>query len=133
MAGWPVAAVNVGSVLGVNVHHNVIQFNRRQEENGTCGGEYGLGYGVVVGPGSAVIEANVFDHNRHDIASSGAPGSFYRATYNLVLAGAVDHSYDVHGGKDREDCTNVAGSGSSSTTTRSCRRTSQRCVSAAFR
>jgi len=111
MAAWPQAAVNVGSVLGVNVHHNVIQFNRRHEENGTCGHDYGLGYGVVVGPGSAVIEANVFDHNRHDIASSGAPGSFYRATYNLVLAGAVDHSYDVHGGKDREDCTNVAGSG----------------------
>jgi hypothetical protein len=111
MAAWPVAAVNVGSVLGVNVHHNVIQFNRRHEHNGTCGRDYGLGYGVHVGPGSAVIEANVFDHNRHDIASSGWPGSFYRATYNLVLSGAVDHSYDVHGGKDRKDCTNVAGSG----------------------
>jgi hypothetical protein len=33
------------------------------------------------------------------------------AIYNLILAGAVQHSYDVHGGKDRKDCTNVAGSG----------------------
>ena len=39
------------------------------------------------------------------------PARIYTATYNLVLAGAVEHSYDVHGGKDREDCTNVAGSG----------------------
>jgi hypothetical protein len=98
--------------MGVRVHHNVIQFNRRQEHNGTCDHNYGLGYGVVVGPGSAIIEANVFDHNRHDIASNGAPGSIYTATYNLVLTGAVDHSFDVHGGVDRKpfDCTNIAGS-----------------------
>ena len=74
-------------------------------------GVYGLGYGVVVGPGSAAIEANVFHHNRHDIASDGRPGSFYTATYNRVRGGAVDHSFDVHGGSDCNDATSVAGSG----------------------
>jgi hypothetical protein len=112
LSAWPNAAIDISTVQGVRVHHNVIRFNRRQEHNGTCGARaYGLGYGVVVGPGSAAIEANVFDHNRHDIASDGRPGSFYTATYNLVLGGAVDHSFDVHGGTDREDATSIAGSG----------------------
>jgi hypothetical protein len=111
LSSWPRAAIEIVRVQGVRVHHNVMQFNRREENDGTCGKNYGLGYGVVVGPGSAVIEANVFDHNRHDIASDGSPGAFYTAVYNLVLDGAVDHSFDVHGGEDRGDCTNIAGSG----------------------
>jgi hypothetical protein len=117
LSSWPHAGVAISRIMGVRVHHNVIQFNRRQEQNGTCGDRpYGHGYGVVVslgagsGPGSATIEANVFDHNRHDITSSGVPGTYYTATYNLVLTGAVQHSFDVHGGKDRKDCTNIAGS-----------------------
>jgi hypothetical protein len=112
LSSWPDAGVSISRIMGVRVHHNVIQFNRRQEHNGTCGDHaYGLGYGVVVGPGSATIQANVFDHNRHDIASDGSPGSYYTAAYNLVLTGAVQHSFDVHGGKDRKDCTDIAGSG----------------------
>ena len=112
LSAWPKAAIEITNVQGVRVHHNAIRFNRRQEHNGTCGADgYGLGYGVVVGPGSAAVEANVFDHNRHDIASDGRPGSFYTATYNLVLCGAVDHSFDVHGGRDRADSTSIAGSG----------------------
>jgi hypothetical protein len=110
LSAWPNASILIARILGVRVHHNVMRFNRRREHNGTCDHDYGLGYGVVVGPGSANIEANVFDHNRHDIASDGTPGASYTATYNLVLTGAVDHSFDVHGGKDRKDCTNVAGS-----------------------
>jgi len=110
ISAWSVA-IDVDGVLGVQVHHNVIQFNRREENNGTCGShDYGLGYGVVVSAGSATITANVFDHNRHDIASAFTPGSQYTATYNLVLAGAVDHSFDVHGGEDAGNCTNIAGS-----------------------
>ena len=112
LSAWPSSAIRVANVTGVNIHHNVLQYNRRQEHNNTCGSHsYGLGYGVVMSSGGAVIKANVFDHNRHDIASGGEAGSFYRAIYNLVLTGAVQHSYDVHGGKDRKDCTNVAGSG----------------------
>jgi len=110
LSSWPRAAIEINSAQGVRVHHNVIQFNRRHEHNNTCGPHnYGLGYGVVIGPGSVTIEANVFDHNRHDIASDGLPGAHYTATYNLVLDGAVEQSFDVHGGSDRKDCTNVAG------------------------
>lgn len=129
LSSWPFSPVVITRIMGVRVHHNVIQFNRREEHNGTCSGDpYGLGYGVEVRTGSAIIEANVFDHNRHDIASRGEPGARYTATYNLVLTGAVDHSFDVHGGVDRPtpegegkclspififnkgDCTNIAGS-----------------------
>ena len=110
VSAWPGNGVLVIGVIGVRVHHNVFQFNRREEHNGTCDKDYGLGYPISVGPGSAIIEANVFDHNRHDIASDGQPGASYRATYNLVLTGAVSHSFDVHGGADRDDCTNIAGS-----------------------
>jgi hypothetical protein len=110
LSAWPAVAVLIQGAQGVRVHHNVIQFNRRREDHHTCGPHnYGLGYGVEVDFGSATIEANVFDHNRHDIASSGLPGAHYTATYNLVLDGAVEQSFDVHGGKDRADCTNIAG------------------------
>jgi len=110
LSSWPRAAVEIKSAQGARVHHNVIQYNRRHEHNNTCGPHnYGLGYGVVIGPGRVMIEANVFDHNRHDIASDGSPGALYTATYNLVLDGAVEQSFDVHGGKDRHDCTNIAG------------------------
>lgn len=111
LSSWPGAGVQISRVMDVRVHHNVVQFNRRQEHNGTCGDHlYGLGYGVAVNSGTATIEANVFDHNRHDIASDGRPGSHYTARYNLVLSGAVQHSFDVHGGWNRGDCTNIAGS-----------------------
>ena len=115
LSSWPHVAVHVVNATAVRVHHNVLQFNRRQEHNGTCdknseNNNYGLGYGVRVDSGSVDIEANVFDHNRHDIASNGLPGTFYTAAYNLVLDGAVSHSFDVHGGKDRGDGTDVAGS-----------------------
>jgi hypothetical protein len=110
LSSWPAAAVQIAGIQGVRVHHNVIQFNRRQEHNNTCGRHnYGLGYGVEIDVGSVTIEANVFDHNRHDIASGGLPGAYYTAIYNLVLDGAVEQSFDVHGGADHHDCTNIAG------------------------
>jgi hypothetical protein len=64
----------------------------------------GLGYGVTVNSGGyAVIEANLFDHNRHAIASNGAPYTGYVARYNYVLEGGYSQSgywnqhFDVHG------------------------------------
>ena len=57
----------------------------------------------------ALIEANVFDWCRHAIAATGRPGSGYEARYNLVLEHANGHSFDMHGGRDRKDGTNVAG------------------------
>ena len=91
----------------------------------------GIRFDVV---GSVTIEANVFDHNRHDIASDGSPGAHYTATYNLVLDGAVEQSFDVHGGKDRQGLHKHRGHRrSSSITTRSCSRISRPCACAASR
>lgn len=107
--GWPSSAVSSSNVMGTWVHHNHIHHNRRQMTRSGCRA-YGLGYGVVVSnSGYAVIEANCFDHNRHDIACDGRPGTAYEARYNLVLGGPVQHSFDVHGGADRGDGTDIAG------------------------
>ena len=78
-----------------DIHNNHIHNNQRK----------GLGYGVVLnwdevlGIGAdATIESNIFDHNRHDIASSGFPNISYEARYNLVLGqGTTDQRFDVHG------------------------------------
>ena len=68
-----------------------------------------LGYGVVVSGGSyATIEGNVFDYNRHAIASDGSPHTGYIARYNYVLEGGhcqdgwwftcyYNQHFDVHG------------------------------------
>ncbi len=69
----------------------------------------GLGYGVSLGPASATIEFNRFDVNRHSIAATGAPGSSYRALNNLVGETSLSHLFDMHGGRDRKDGTNIAG------------------------
>jgi len=69
----------------------------------------GNGYGVVTGLGGmALVRHNVFDYNRHAIASSGEPDTGYWADENLVLKGGgyheglagvvwYTHSFDVHG------------------------------------
>ncbi|HEY7500439.1 MAG TPA: VCBS repeat-containing protein [Vicinamibacterales bacterium] len=80
----------------VRVSRNFIHHNSRD----------GLGYGVTVNSGGyAVIEANLFDHNRHAIASNGAPYTGYIARYNYVLEGGYtqgtfaywNQHFDVHG------------------------------------
>lgn len=67
----------------------------------------GGGYGIDVGGTFATIEGNVFDHNRHSIASDGSLGSGYLAHYNYVLEGGrcqpstvgcyYNQHFDVHG------------------------------------
>jgi hypothetical protein len=63
-----------------------------------------LGYGVVVsGSGVAVIDRNVFDWDRHDVASDGRFGTGYLAELNFVLTGGptcgglYNQHFDVHG------------------------------------
>lgn len=99
---WPAAAINTSNVSGTHVHHNHIHHNRRKERTSGCRA-YGLGYGVVTNLGNALIEANLFNHNRHDIASTGRPGSSYEARYNLSVKGLIGHSFDMHGCPDRPD------------------------------
>jgi len=92
----------VGGRLGaanVRVHHCYIHHCQRS----------GYGYGVSLGECDASVIANRFDWCRHHIASSGTPGCAYEAAYNLVLPNANGHYFDMHGGRDRGDGTNVAG------------------------
>ena len=70
---------------------------------------YGLGYGVCLNESEALIEANLFNWNRHAIAATGAPGTRYEARYNVVLDWSNNHSFDMHGGIDRGDGTEIAG------------------------
>ncbi len=65
-------------IEGNYIHHNCMD---------------GLGYGVVLGGGAYVtIEGNVFDYNRHDVASDGHAHSGYVANFNYVLEGGFqDH------------------------------------------
>ena len=100
LSGWSHAAVFLRKgASGAHVHHCFLHHNQRS----------GLGYGVCLDESTAIIEANRFDWCRHHIAATGRPGTAYEARYNLVLANANGHSFDMHGGRDRKDGTDVAG------------------------
>jgi len=83
----------------VRVHHNYIHHCQRS----------GYGYGVRIDNADVYIIANKFDHCRHHIASSGAPGCSYEAAWNHVGEHATSHHFDMHGGRDRGDNTDIAG------------------------
>ncbi|MBT5900817.1 MAG: hypothetical protein HOH58_01770, partial [Opitutaceae bacterium] len=55
------------------------------------------------------IEHNRFDWNRHSIAGTGAAGSGYVARHNIELGTSLSHCFDIHGGRDRRDGTDIAG------------------------
>jgi len=107
MYNWPYATVDVfGGSTDTQISHNHIHHNRRYEKRTDCG--HGLGYGVVLDKSHVIIEANHFNHNRHDIAGTGRGNSGYRAEYNISTRG-TDHAFDMHGCKDnsrRSDCKN---------------------------
>ena len=84
---------------GHHIHHNAIhhcQYN-------------GLGYGVCHDKASLTIEYNLFDWNRHSIAGTGTPGCSYTARHNVELGVSLSHCFDMHGGRDRKDGTDIAG------------------------
>ena len=87
------------TAINVRIHHNHIHHCTRG----------GLGYGVSTNSSDVRIIANKFDNCRHHIASSGAPGSGYEAAWNLVGPEAISHHFDMHGGRDRGDSTDIAG------------------------
>ncbi len=94
-------------VRGVNhhVHHNKI-FNCQYD---------GLGYGVCQGSEGpkyyafSTIEFNLFDSNRHSIAGTGLPGCGYIARNNIQTGNSLSHCFDMHGGINRKDGTDIAG------------------------
>ena len=84
---------------GHRIHHNFIhhcQYN-------------GLGYGISHDVASSLIERNLFDFNRHSIAGTGRPGCGYEARHNVELGTSLSHCFDMHGGRDRKDETDIAG------------------------
>lgn len=91
--------INLAKGTGHRIHHNHIhhcQYN-------------GLGYGVSLDTASAIIEHNMLDYNRHSIAGTGRPGCGYVARHNVELGTSLSHCFDMHGGRDRKDGTNIAG------------------------
>ncbi|HWQ20832.1 MAG TPA: right-handed parallel beta-helix repeat-containing protein, partial [Methanotrichaceae archaeon] len=93
--------VLANGAISSKINHNYIH---------NCQGE--IGYGIFIGGGDAVatIQGNLFDYDRHAIAAGGTPGNSYIAEYNTVLEhDGSGHSFDVHGGYDRRDGTNIAG------------------------
>ena len=83
----------------VVVRHCFLHHNQR----------FGLGYGIYVDRGDLVAVANLFDWYRHCVAGSGRSGTSYEAGYNIMLPNASGHAFDMHGGRDRDDGTDLAG------------------------
>ncbi|WP_339901204.1 right-handed parallel beta-helix repeat-containing protein [uncultured Cyclobacterium sp.] len=84
---------------GHYIHHNFIhkcQYN-------------GLGYGVSHGAASSITEYNLFNENRHSIAGTGISGCGYIARHNVEMGISLSHCFDMHGGRDRKDGSDIAG------------------------
>jgi hypothetical protein len=99
VAGFSHAAVYLRNGDRHHVHHSFIHHCQYA----------GLGYGVSHDTASSRIEYNLFDSNRHSIAGTGRPGCGYEARHNVELGTSLSHCFDMHGGRDRKDGTNIAG------------------------
>jgi hypothetical protein len=95
---WNCVGIGAGGRGDVFIHHNDIHHCQLS----------GYGYGVVTSQCNCFIIANKFDYCRHDIASGGSPGDAYEAAWNLVGPHATSHRFDMHGGSDRGDATDIA-------------------------
>lgn len=93
------SGVNIRAGEGHHIHHCFIHHCQYQ----------GLGYGVCLDVGNALIEQNLFDFNRHSIAGTGRADCGYEARHNVELGTSLSHCFDMHGGRDREDGTDIAG------------------------
>ena len=99
LAGWSLAAVDLRGGADHRIQHNYIHHNQYQ----------GLGYGICLDMAESLIEHNLFNFNRHSIAGTGAPGTSYEAAHNVELGESLSHCFDMHGGRDRKDGTEIAG------------------------
>ncbi|WP_236973682.1 right-handed parallel beta-helix repeat-containing protein [Membranihabitans maritimus] len=99
LSGFSRAAISLKKGEDHMVHHNMIhkcQYN-------------GLGYGISHDVASSTIEYNLFDENRHSIAGTGKIGCSYIARHNVEMGTSLSHCFDMHGGRDRKDGTQIAG------------------------
>ncbi|MBN2316432.1 MAG: right-handed parallel beta-helix repeat-containing protein [Sedimentisphaerales bacterium] len=99
ISGFSHAGVYLMTAEGHHIHHNFIHHCQYQ----------GLGYGVSHNTASSLIEYNLFNWNRHSIAGTGRPGNSYIARHNVELGVSLSHCFDMHGGRDRKDGTDIAG------------------------
>ncbi len=99
ISAFSAAGVELQAGTGHHVHHCFIHHCQYA----------GLGYGVCHAAASSLIERNRFDSNRHSIAGSGPPGCGYEARHNVELGTSLSHCFDMHGGRDRKDGTDIAG------------------------
>jgi hypothetical protein len=99
ISGFSHAAIFLVRTDRHHIHHNFIHHCQYQ----------GLGYGVAHDIASSLIEKNLFDFNRHSIQATGRPGSGYEARHNVELGTSLSHCFDMHGGRDRKDGTDIAG------------------------
>ena len=87
--GWAWSCVTTMDSTGTYIHHNYLHHNQARGE----------GYGADIYGGDMLVEANIFNYNRHDIAAGGYPGEMYEARYNLVRGDGHpigSHHFDVH-------------------------------------
>jgi PKD repeat protein len=87
--GWAWSCVTTLDSTGTYIHHNYMHHNQARGE----------GYGADIYGGDMLVEANIFNYNRHDIAAGGYPGESYEARYNLVRGDGHpigSHHFDVH-------------------------------------
>ena len=101
--GWAWATISLRGNTNTPIpyiHHNFIHHNQARGE----------GYGICMYGGKALIEANIFDYNRHDVTGAGMSGESYEVRYNHVLGNGnpigASH-FDVH--QDEETGTGYAG------------------------
>ena len=99
ISGFSHGGVYLKTGPGHHIHHNHIHHCQYQ----------GLGYGVCHNTASSLIEHNLFNWNRHSIAGTGRPGNSYVARHNVELGVSLSHCFDMHGGRDRKDGTDIAG------------------------
>ncbi|TWT66784.1 hypothetical protein Pla123a_44820 [Posidoniimonas polymericola] len=99
ISGFAHAGVHLRAGVDHHVHHSFIHHCQYQ----------GLGYGVCHDRASSTIERCLFDWNRHSIAGTGRPSCGYAARHNVELGESLSHCFDMHGGRDRGDGTNTAG------------------------
>lgn len=87
---WPFTPITSGGQdypdTTVHVHHNHIHRNRLQ----------GLGYGIDVYNGHALLEFNYLNFHRHSIAALGYPENSWEARYNVVGPAHHGHIFDIH-------------------------------------
>ena len=114
ISAWSHGGISLRNGSKHHIHHNFIHHCQRM----------GLGYGIVLaGNAEVLIDANLFQDNKHHIAGTGEPGMGYEACRNIILPYTEshphpvenrpygqDHLFDMHGGRDRRDGTDIAGS-----------------------